>query len=70
MKRLVRNSVTASTDVLYEPVFTPNQLVAFLQEIDELQNLDIAIKDNPDGSFELTVGSKFYVITKPKNFYG
>lgn len=70
MKRLVRNSVTASTDVLYEPVFTPNQLVAFLQEIDELQNLDISIKDNPDGSFELTVGSKFYVITKPKNFYG
>ncbi|MFR5875602.1 MAG: hypothetical protein ACLUFN_03845 [Eubacterium sp.] len=70
MKRLVRNSVTASTDVLYEPVFTPNELVAFLQEIDELQNLDIAIKDNPDGSFELTVGSKFYVITKPKNFYG
>ncbi len=70
MKRLVRNSVTASTDVLYEPVFTPNQLVAFLQDIDELQNLDIAIKDNPDGSFELTVGSKFYVITKPKNFYG
>lgn len=70
MKRLVRNSVTASTDVLYEPVFTPNELVAFLQEIDELQNLDIAIKDNPDGSFELTVGSKFYVITKPQNFYG
>ncbi len=70
MKRLVRNSVTASTDVLYEPIFSPNQLVAFLQEIDELQNLDIAIKDNPDGSFELTVGSKFYVITKPKNFYG
>lgn len=70
MKRLVRNSVTASTDVLYEPVFTPNELVAFLQEIDELQNLDIAIKDNPDGSFELTIGSKFYVITKPQNFYG
>ncbi len=70
MKRLVKQSVTASTDVLYEPIFTPNQLVAFLQEIDELQNLDIAIKDNPDGSFELTVGSKFYVITKPKNFYG
>lgn len=70
MKRLVKRSVTASTDVLYEPVFTPNQLVAFLQEIDELQNLDISIKDNPDGSFELTVGSKFYVITKPKNFYG
>jgi len=70
MKRLVRNSVTASTDVLYEPIFTPNELVAFLQDIDELQNLDIAIKDNPDGSFELTVGSKFYVITKPKNFYG
>ncbi len=70
MKRLVKQSVTASTDVLYEPIFTPNQLVAFLQDIDELQNLDIAIKDNPDGSFELTVGSKFYVITKPKNFYG
>ncbi len=70
MKRLVKQSVTASTDVLYEPIFTPNELVAFLQEIDELQNLDIAIKDNPDGSFELTVGSKFYVITKPKNFYG
>ncbi len=70
MKRLVKQSVTASTDVLYEPIFTPNQLVAFLQEIDELQNLDIAIKDNPDGSFKLTVGSKFYVITKPKNFYG
>lgn len=70
MKRLVKQSVTVSTDVLYKPVFTPNQLVAFLQEIDELQNLDIAIKDNPDGSFELTVGDKFYVITKPQNFYG
>ena len=70
MKRLIRNSVTASTDVLYEPVFTPNQLVAFMQEIDELQNLYIAIKDNPDGSFELTVGNKFYIITKPQNFYG
>lgn len=56
--------------MLYEPVFTPNQFVAFLQEIDELQNLNIAIKDNSDGSFELTVDNKFYVITKPKNFYG
>lgn len=70
MKRLIRNSITASTDVLYEPIFTPNQLVEFMQEIDELQNLYIAIKDNPDGSFELTVGDKFYIITKPQNFYG
>ncbi len=50
--------------------FTPNEIVAFLQEIDELQNLNIAIKDNPDGSFELTVGNKFYIITKPQNLYG
>lgn len=70
MKRLVRNSVTASTDVLYEPAVTPTELVGVLKEIDELQNLDIAIKDNPDGSFELTVGNKFYIITKPQNFYG
>ncbi len=70
MKRLIKNSITASTDILYKPTFTPNELVAFLQNIDELQNLDISINDNPDGSFVLTVGSKFYVITIPKNFYG
>ncbi len=64
MKRIIKKSITASTNVLCEPTFTPNELVTFLKGIDELQNKDINIISNNDESFNLIIDNDIYTIAK------
>ena len=49
-------------------LLTPATLLSILVQIDELQNKDIQLSENPDGSLGLSIGTSDYHI-HPRYYY-
>ena len=52
--------VATPSNPQYKRYFTPMEIVEFLQQIDELQDLKISFQRVSDGNIEFTVGNNVY----------
>lgn len=67
MKRRIKNTANASMDFPKDSAFTPKDLVKILEGLDQMQNENIVLRYNLDGTYDLFVGnSKYQIIDKSK----
>ena len=67
MKRRIKTTVNTSMDFPKYPAFTPKDLVKILEGLDQMQNENIVLRCNLDGTYDLLVGnSKYQIIDKSK----
>lgn len=67
MKRLVK-TVTANADIAFQDkcVFSLNDIVDLLKQIEELYGYDIALETNTDNSYLLAIGNNQYEIANSR----
>lgn len=67
MKRLIRNSVTASTSTRTNDLtFTLRDIVCFLKMIDQLNGCNISLTQNDAGHSQIIIDDKIYDFSEPE----
>ncbi len=63
MKRLIRNNIYAANTLCNNKImFTPDDIVSLLSEIEQLKDCKITVTENTDG-LKLTVGDYVYELS-------
>lgn len=67
MKRLIRNSIAASTSTRTDDlIFTLRDIVCFLKMIDQLNGCNISLTQNDTGHSQIIIDDKIYDFSEPE----